>query len=115
MDDTAPGLRPLAQGCPLDRVLHLLSGEWTPHILWSLAAHGPTRHGALRRRIGGISTKVLTERLRMLEAEGLIYRHAEPTVPPKVTYGLTALGRELDAALKGMDHVAASVAKPVDA
>jgi len=96
----------IPQGCPLDRVLRLLSGEWTTHILWVLSNDGPTRYGELKRRVEGISSKVLTDRLRMLEAEGIITREYEPTIPPKVTYGLTETGRELDQALKGMEAVA---------
>jgi DNA-binding HxlR family transcriptional regulator len=96
----------ISRGCPLDRVLRLLSGEWTTHILWVLSNNGPTRHGELRRLVEGISSKVLTDRLRMLESEGLIFRDYEPSVPPKVTYGLTDLGRELDRALRAIGHVA---------
>lgn len=96
----------IPQGCPLDRVLRLLSGEWTTHILWMLSTNGPTRHGELRRLIEGISSKVLTERLRMLEAEGVVFRDYEPTVPPKVTYGLTERGHELDGALRAVEQVA---------
>ena len=99
--------RGIVRGCPLDRVLRLLSGEWTTHILWVLGTNGPTRHGELRRLIEGISSKVLTDRLRMLEREGIVFRDYEPTVPPKVTYGLTEHGRDLDAALRGMEAVAA--------
>ena len=97
----------IPQGCPLDRVLRLLSGEWTTHILWMLSTNGPTRHGQLRRQIEGISSKVLTERLRMLEAEGVVFRDYEPTVPPKVTYGLTDRGRRIDNALHALDDLAA--------
>lgn len=96
----------IAKGCPLDRLLRLLSGEWTTHILWVLSTNGPTRHGELRRLIGGISSKVLTERLRMLEGQGVVFRHYEPTVPPKVTYGLTETGRQIDHALRALHDVA---------
>ncbi len=51
-------------GCPLERTLRLLWREWTPHILWVLGQSGPTSFGDLRRRLDGISPKVLTERLR---------------------------------------------------
>ena len=96
----------ISRGCPLDKVLRLLSGEWTTHILWVLSNNGPTRHGELRRLVDGISSKVLTDRLRMLEAEGVVFRDYEPTVPPKVTYGLTDLGRDVDGALSAMGHIA---------
>ena len=79
--DESPDSHPpqgILQGCPLDRVLRLLSGEWTTHILWVLSTNGPTRHGALKRLIGGISSKVLTDRLRMPEAEGVVYSEGGP-------------------------------------
>ena len=97
----------IPKGCPLDRVLRLLSGEWTTHILWVLSTNGPTRHGELRRLVDGISSKVLTDRLRMLEDKNIVYRDYEPTIPPKVTYGLTESGLELDQALRAIQDVAA--------
>ncbi|TQV78619.1 helix-turn-helix transcriptional regulator [Denitrobaculum tricleocarpae] len=103
-DGTADAAIP--KGCPLDLVMRLLSGEWTTHILWVLSNNGPTRHGELRRRVEGISSKVLTDRLRMLEQEGVVFRDYEPTVPPKVTYGLTDHGRELDDALRSIHGIA---------
>lgn len=74
---------------PMHRMLGVLSGPWTFYLIWILANEGPTRFGVFRRRIRGISTKVLTERLRLLEAEGFVTRHYEPTVPPQVTYSPT--------------------------
>ncbi len=103
--DTSSGAA-VSRGCALDRVLRLLSGEWTTHILWVLSKNGPTRHGELRRLVEGISSKVLTDRLRMLEAEGILFRDYEPTVPPKVTYGLTELGLELDQTLRAIENIA---------
>jgi DNA-binding HxlR family transcriptional regulator len=75
------------ESCPMQKLMHILSGPWTFYILHVLRTEGPVRFGALRRRVPGISSKVLTERLRLLEHEKFIYRHYEPTVPPKVTYG----------------------------
>lgn len=96
----------IPQGCPLDRVLRLLAGEWTTHILWVLSNNGPTRYGELKRRVEGISSKVLTDRLRMLEAEGVVLRDYEASIPPKVTYSLSEAGRELDEALRSIEAVA---------
>lgn len=56
----------------------------------------------------GISSKVLTDRLRMLEGAGLVLRTYEPTVPPKVTYSLTGNGQELDHALRSLEALAAA-------
>ncbi|QMS91873.1 helix-turn-helix transcriptional regulator [Nostoc edaphicum CCNP1411] len=81
--------------CPISILMSLLSGPWTMYILWVLGNSGPTRFGALKRQVEGISTKMLTERLRMLEAAEIIYRQYEPTIPPQVTYGLTERGQEL--------------------
>ena len=70
-------------------LLELLARPWTMHILWMLSTNGPTRFGALRRQIGGISSRVLTQRLRTLEQKGFVFREYEPTIPPTVTYGIT--------------------------
>ena len=93
-------------GCPLDPVIKLLSGEWTVHIMWTLGTNGPTRFGELRRLVVGISAKVLTDRLRMLERQGLIAREEEKTVPPSVTYSLTSDGGALHQALLLFEDVA---------
>ncbi len=82
-------------GCPMDAILRLLMGPWTTYILWILRSQGPTRFSELKRRVAGISAKVLTERLRMLETAELIERHYHPTVPPRVTYRMAARGLEL--------------------
>ena len=88
-------LPPSKIGCPMDAVLRLLMGPWTTYILWVLRSNGPTRFGELKRRVAGISAKVLTERLRSLEAAEIIQRHYEPTVPPRVTYKMAGRGHEL--------------------
>ncbi len=86
-------------------LLELLTRAWTMHILFTLNEGGPTRFGALRRKIRGISSRVLTERLRVLEEKKFIFRHCEPTVPPAVTYGLTDRVRDMGMALEGLDRV----------
>ncbi len=102
----------LAQStCPMDAVLRLLMGPWTTYILWLLHSQGPMRFGALRRAMPGISSKVLTERLRHLEAQQLINRDYKPTVPPEVTYSLTGRGASLKEVLDGLNVLAQSWAK----
>ena len=91
---------------PLSKLLGLLSSRWTLLLLHRLHMEGPTRFGELRRRLGSISTKTLTERLRFLEAEGLISRHYEPTVPPQVTYALTKRVMELEPVIIELDRIA---------
>jgi DNA-binding HxlR family transcriptional regulator len=93
-------------GCVMDRMLRLLMGQWTCYLLWNLCKNGPMRFGALKRNIPGLSSKVLTERLRMLEEAGVIYREHIPTIPPKVTYGLSERGLELIGALEELFKIA---------
>ena len=95
-----PSCAPNDTDHPLHRMLGVLAGPWTIYLIWVLSNEGPMRFGALRRRIEGISTKVLTERLRLLEAEGFVTRHYEPTVPPQVTYSPTSRIAELLPVLK---------------
>ena len=93
-------------GCPLDALLRVLSGPWTIYILCRLHQNGPTRFGQLKRQLLGISSKMLTERLRTLEKAEIIYRHHKPTVPPQVTYGLTEEGQELTTVLDQLNMLA---------
>jgi DNA-binding HxlR family transcriptional regulator len=92
--------------CPMDAILKLLMGPWTTYILWVLRNDGPTRFGALKRKVAGISAKILTERLRLLEEAGVIERHYKPTIPPQVTYSLSRRGAELSPILDQLDAVA---------
>ncbi|MBI3345181.1 MAG: helix-turn-helix transcriptional regulator [Gammaproteobacteria bacterium] len=90
----------------MDALLRLLMGPWTSYILYMLRNNGPTRFGELKRQVGGISAKVLTERLRTLEEAGVIYRHYEATIPPQVTYGLNQRGKELEGIIDTLDEIA---------
>ncbi|MFQ5785545.1 MAG: winged helix-turn-helix transcriptional regulator [Alphaproteobacteria bacterium] len=90
----------------MDSLLRLLMGPWTTYLLWVLRCRGPLRFGALKREVAGISAKVLTERLRMLERAGVVYRDHKPTIPPQVTYGLTPRGDELGGVLDSLDAIA---------
>jgi Predicted transcriptional regulators len=100
--------RALEADCPMSKLMHLLSGPWTIYILWILGKNGPTRFGSLKRQITGVSSKVLTERLRMLEDSGLIYREYEATIPPQVTYGITPRTLELTPVLDELAAIAQS-------
>ena len=82
--------------CPMDFILRMLMGPWTTYIVYNLKTYGPQRFGELKRRVAGVSAKMLTERLRTLEGAGLVRRDYEATIPPKVTYSLTERGHELD-------------------
>jgi DNA-binding HxlR family transcriptional regulator len=92
--------------CPMAGLLEVLTRPWTMHILWALSTNGATRFGVLRRQIEGISSRVLTERLRLLEKKGFIYRDYEPTIPPSVTYGITKRMKDIQKVLSELDHLA---------
>jgi DNA-binding HxlR family transcriptional regulator len=90
---------------PLEQMLRKISGPWTMYILWVLDNHGTMRFGELARQVEGISPKVLTDRLRLLEEIGIIDRHYEPTIPPQVSYELTDRGKELTKPLYDLCHL----------
>lgn len=92
--------------CAIHGLLEVLARPWTMHILWTLSTNGPTRFGALRRQVGGISSRVLTERLRGLEKQGIVYREYEPTIPPAVTYGITKRMKDIRQVLDELNHLA---------
>ncbi len=81
--------------CPVDSLLNKIAGPWTTYILYLLRQNGVLRFGEFRAHMPGISPKVLTGRLRRLEADGLVLRDQRPTIPPQVFYSLTARGAEL--------------------
>ncbi|MEH2326929.1 MAG: helix-turn-helix domain-containing protein [Nostoc sp.] len=83
------------QSCaPVREVLSLVGDKWSVLIVVILS-DGPLRFSELRRRIDGISQRMLTRTLRELERNGLMTRTVEPTVPPSVYYQLTTLGLTL--------------------
>lgn len=84
--------------CPLVTCLGIIGGAWTPNILWYLGGQ-PRRFSELKDDIKGISAKILTARLKKLEADGIVSRMVVPSSPPTVEYSLTELGRELKPAM----------------
>jgi DNA-binding HxlR family transcriptional regulator len=92
--------------CAIGGLLELLTRPWTLHILWSLSTNGPMRFGVLRKNVAGISSRVLTERLRMLEEKGFVYRHYQPTIPPAVTYGITDRMKDIEKVLAQLEGLA---------
>jgi DNA-binding HxlR family transcriptional regulator len=90
-----PRYKHLPEDCrPVSDVLARVGDKWSVLVVTRLGA-GPVRFNELRRSIGGISQRMLTLTLRGLERDGLITRAVFPTVPPRVEYALTALGRDL--------------------
>ncbi|KAB2340637.1 winged helix-turn-helix transcriptional regulator [Actinomadura rudentiformis] len=80
--------------CPTRQVLDHIAGKWTILIVDALL-EGTMRYTDLRRRIEGVSQKMLTQTLRSLEADGFVTRTVHPTIPPRVEYDLTPLGHSL--------------------
>jgi DNA-binding HxlR family transcriptional regulator len=85
----------LDPNCGSRRVLEVVAQKWVALVVYALI-DGTKRHGELRRMVGGISQKMLTQTLRTMEHDGLVARHVFETVPPHVEYELTALGRSLE-------------------
>lgn len=81
--------------CPSRFVLDHIAGKWSVLIIDALAQQGTMRYSGLHKRIQGVSQKMLTQTLRMLEADGLVKRTLHPSVPPRVDYELTELGQSL--------------------
>lgn len=88
--------------CPVRAMLSLLAEKWALLLIHALSA-GPQRTGALRRRVGGISEKMLVQTLRRLENMRIVARHAYVEVPPRVEYRLTDLGWSLSPLVKALD------------
>ncbi|MDO0934807.1 helix-turn-helix domain-containing protein [Streptomyces sp. DG2A-72] len=81
--------------CPVSPVVDIVFSRWTTPILWALHTYGRQRFVELERRITKITPKVLTQRLRQLERDGMIVRTYHPEVPPRVEYEISDLGRSL--------------------
>ncbi|MET9076927.1 helix-turn-helix domain-containing protein [Streptomyces sp. NPDC004232] len=88
------GVDVFLRDCPTRAVLELIASKWTMLVLVALEDGRPMRFAELRRRLDGVTPKVLTQTLRALEREGLLTRTVFPTVPPRVEYQLTKLGQE---------------------
>jgi DNA-binding HxlR family transcriptional regulator len=101
--------------CGIDAAVDLIGGKWKALILWQLD-QGLRRPGELRRRLPGISEKMLIQQLRALEADGIVHREVHHEVPPRVEYTLTPFGQSLNDALlplgnwgdQHMDQIAAA-------
>ena len=87
--------------CPSRRVLNHVTSRWGVLVLIALQ-DGTHRFSTLRRRIGGVSERMLAQTLRLLEEDGFIRRTAHPVVPPHVDYDLTPLGRIVSDKVKAL-------------
>lgn len=80
--------------CPFEFAMDAINGKWKGLVLWHLSK-GTLRYGELRKLLGNITQKMLTQTLRELENCSVIHREVYPVVPPKVEYSLTKYGRDL--------------------
>ena len=99
----------MAAACPSRDVLRRLTGRWGMLVLRVLAK-GPSRFSTLRKSIGGVSERMLSQTLQGLEADGMVLRHDFQTVPPHVEYRLTPIGYEAAEKVSGLlDWIEASL------
>jgi DNA-binding HxlR family transcriptional regulator len=89
----------LDRNCPSRQVLDRIGDRWSVLVVHILG-DGPKRYGELARAADGVSQKMLTQTLRALERDGLLSRTVHATVPPRVDYELTDLGRSLLATIR---------------
>ena len=88
--------------CPVSATMAVVGGKWKPAIIRALQLAGVMRFGQLRRAIPGVTQKMLTQQLRELEADGLVWRKVYAEVPPRVEYGRTPYGKTLDPVLAAL-------------
>ena len=81
--------------CPTREILNRIADKWTTLLIGLLAQTESRRFNELRRAIGGISQKMLTQTLRDMERDGLVRRKMYAEIPPRVEYSLTPLGKTL--------------------
>jgi DNA-binding HxlR family transcriptional regulator len=102
--------------CPARALLDRIANKWTTMIIGTLAvAEAPVRFGELRLAVKGISQKMLTQTLRDLERDGLVVRRVYPTIPPRVEYSLTKLGKTLEGPLCALSRWSEQHMKEVEA
>lgn len=99
--DVLPREGPCDAGCPVRATADIVGYKWTTLIVRDLLS-GKKRYSELQRSVSGVSPRILAERLRELEAAGLVTRRAFPTVPPTTEYELTDLGRDLEPVIAAM-------------
>ncbi len=88
--------------CPIATTVSLIGSKWKLLIIRNLTGR-PWRFNELQKSLDGISQKVLTDSLRELVSDGIVYREDYKTNPPKVEYGMTDLGKELCTVLNSME------------
>lgn len=97
----------------VSRILARVGDKWTVLVVAQLG-EGPLRFSEIKRRLGSISQKMLTTTLRGLERDGFVSRTIHPTVPPRVDYELTQLGRDLLKPVRSLEEWALANAEKVE-
>ena len=97
----------------ISEVLSRVGDKWTVLVIVQLR-EGPLRFSEIKRRLGSISQKMLTATLRAIERDGFVTRTVHPTVPPRVEYELTTLGRDLLQPVTAMSNWATQNADAID-
>ena len=87
--------------CPIKKTAQFIEGKWTTLVIRELLP-GKKRYSEIQKALSGISPKILTARLRLLEENHLLTRTVYPTVPPTTEYELTSLGQKLEHVLMAM-------------
>jgi DNA-binding HxlR family transcriptional regulator len=104
-------LSPPLPDCPLSQCMAVLAGAWAPNVIWHLRG-GPRRFNELRTDIPPVSAKVLSTRLRELQARAVVSRYVVDSSPPSVEYCLTPLGEQLVPALESIVKVGLQLNHP---
>lgn len=94
--------------CPVRRTAEIIDGKWTTLIIRDLLP-GKRRYSELMRSLGGISPKMLAQRLTFLEAKGIVAKTVYPVVPPHTEYALTERGRALEKVIAAMAEFGAKL------
>jgi DNA-binding HxlR family transcriptional regulator len=92
------------RACPSRRVFHDAMSKWGVLVLMALL-EAPHRFNALRRRVDGVGERMLAQTLQGLERDGFVVRDVQATIPPRVEYSLTPLGREVAPLLRSLADV----------
>lgn len=85
-----------------EKLVAMIGGKWKLRIIYMLASHEVLRYSELKRLVSGITHKMLTQQLRELEHDGLVFRKEYQQIPPKVEYSMTDMGRDLKIVVSSM-------------
>ena len=86
----------------VETIMRIIAGKWRPAIIYALVMDGTLRFTELRRRIPGVTQRMLTQQLRDLERHGLVDRVHHAEIPPRVEYSVTPIGRSLHPIFKSV-------------